>query len=102
MSIQVSNIFDNSMIKTIDEQDRIVDSINVSHNPLNANPISYKMAVVSAEANDWTVAINNELDSMKAQDVFQTTSIRDALKEVPRESILSTKSKASTLTKHLH
>ncbi|MBW0473175.1 hypothetical protein O181_012890 [Austropuccinia psidii MF-1] len=66
MLIQVSNIFDNSMIKNIDGQDKSVDSINVSYDPLNATPIRYKIAIVSAEANDWSMAINSELDSMKA------------------------------------
>ncbi|MBW0542359.1 hypothetical protein O181_082074 [Austropuccinia psidii MF-1] len=91
MSIQVSNVFDTSMIRIVDKQDKFVDSINVSFDPINAAPINYKMALSSAEAPDWNIAINKEIDSMKAQDVFIVSTISDAIKEVPRESILSTK-----------
>ncbi|MBW0500251.1 hypothetical protein O181_039966 [Austropuccinia psidii MF-1] len=90
-SIQVNNLFDDSMILAVEKQDNLVNSVNVSHDPVDAAPISYKEAITSDEADSWCTAINEELASMNEQDVFEVSNMRKALMEVPQESILSTK-----------
>ncbi|MBW0527998.1 hypothetical protein O181_067713 [Austropuccinia psidii MF-1] len=91
MSIQAKDIFDDSMIKTIEKQDRMINSINMIYNPVTAAPVDYKTAINSAEGDAWSTAIGEELASMDEQEVFELSDIRTALLNVPHESILSTK-----------
>ncbi|MBW0469179.1 hypothetical protein O181_008894 [Austropuccinia psidii MF-1] len=79
------------MILAVKKQDDLVKSVNVSHDPINGAPISYKEAITLGEANEWGVAINEELASMNDQHVFEILTVQKALMEVPRKSILSTK-----------
>ncbi|MBW0461269.1 hypothetical protein O181_000984 [Austropuccinia psidii MF-1] len=67
------------MIKQINFQDSLISELNSSDNLSSTMPTNYKEA------------INNKLSSMAEQDVFIETGLQNALKEVPRESILSTK-----------
>ncbi|MBW0570797.1 hypothetical protein O181_110512, partial [Austropuccinia psidii MF-1] len=90
-SIQINNIFDDSMIKQINLQDLLISELNSSDDLSSTIPTNYKEAMSSPQATLWEQAINKELRSMAEQDVFIETSLQNALKEVPRESILSTK-----------
>ncbi|MBW0534653.1 hypothetical protein O181_074368 [Austropuccinia psidii MF-1] len=91
LSIQTNDIFDNSMIKQINLQDSLISKLNSSDNLSSALPTSYKEAMSSTQAALWQQAINDKLNSMTEQEVFMESNLQDALKEVPRESILSTK-----------
>ncbi|MBW0468881.1 hypothetical protein O181_008596 [Austropuccinia psidii MF-1] len=62
--IQASSIFDGSMILAIEKQDKLVSSVNVSHDPIHVTPINYREALASAEANEWNIAIEEELTSI--------------------------------------
>ncbi|MBW0538815.1 hypothetical protein O181_078530 [Austropuccinia psidii MF-1] len=90
-NIQVNDIFDASMIKQIELQDSFVSEINLGHDVVDIIPVSYDEALISAELDGWKQAISEELQCMKDQDVFEFHDLGDALQEVPRESILSTK-----------
>ncbi|MBW0547306.1 hypothetical protein O181_087021 [Austropuccinia psidii MF-1] len=90
-SIQINNIFDDSMIKQINLQDSFISELNSLNDLSLTMPSTYKEAMTSPQAVLWKQAINDELNSMSEQNVFIETNLQDALKEVPRESILSTK-----------
>ncbi|MBW0536413.1 hypothetical protein O181_076128 [Austropuccinia psidii MF-1] len=62
MSIQVKDIFDDSMIK-------MISSINMIYDPVSAAPIDYNTAINSVEGNDWSAAIGEELTSMNEQQI---------------------------------
>ncbi|MBW0537604.1 hypothetical protein O181_077319 [Austropuccinia psidii MF-1] len=53
--------------------------------------MTYKEAMSSEEKIEWSLAIQEEMNSMKEENVFIVKNLNDALKEVPHESILSTK-----------
>ncbi|MBW0535399.1 hypothetical protein O181_075114 [Austropuccinia psidii MF-1] len=79
------------MIKEIQLQDSLISAIN-SHTDLSTTlPTDYNSTMTSPDASHWRQAIDEELQSMKEQDVFIQSNLWEALKEVPRESILSTK-----------
>ncbi|MBW0561382.1 hypothetical protein O181_101097 [Austropuccinia psidii MF-1] len=67
MSIQVEDIFDDSMIKVIEKQDKMIALINMIYNPVTAAPIDYNTVINSAEGNDWRTSIEEELTSMNEQ-----------------------------------
>ncbi|MBW0533606.1 hypothetical protein O181_073321 [Austropuccinia psidii MF-1] len=89
--VDTRNIFDDSMIKKVEEQDHMINLANIVYDPVTAAPINYHEALKSEEADDWRTAIKEELGSMDEQKVFEILDIRASLMEVPRESILSTK-----------
>ncbi|MBW0502546.1 hypothetical protein O181_042261 [Austropuccinia psidii MF-1] len=90
-SIQVRNIFDGSMVNELNQQDATVRNLaNQSSSHLSI-PTTYKEAIVSDNGANWIEAINEEIRSMKNEEVFSSILLKDALREVPRESILSTK-----------
>ncbi|MBW0494711.1 hypothetical protein O181_034426 [Austropuccinia psidii MF-1] len=90
-SIQVHNLFDISMIEELQKQDdSIVDLSNHSGLQLSI-PENYKEEIISSNKNDWLRAINEEMESMKIEQVFTQVSLKDALREVPHESILGTR-----------
>ncbi|MBW0538320.1 hypothetical protein O181_078035 [Austropuccinia psidii MF-1] len=90
-NIQVDDLFDASIIKQIEIQDLFVSEINSRHDIMDVIPVSYNDALISAESDGWKQAINEELQCMVDQDVFEFHDLGKALWEVPRESILSTK-----------
>ncbi|MBW0466165.1 hypothetical protein O181_005880 [Austropuccinia psidii MF-1] len=53
--------------------------------------MSYKEAMSSTQEDLWKQDIMERLDSMTKQEVLINTNLQEALKEVPQESILSTK-----------
>ncbi|MBW0541448.1 hypothetical protein O181_081163 [Austropuccinia psidii MF-1] len=89
--IQAKELFDGSMIDEIQKQDRMVNQMSKQHDLLNSMPTSYKDAMNSHESNNWSHAIKEELGSMAQENVFEITSLKDALAKVPHESICSTK-----------
>ncbi|MBW0506242.1 hypothetical protein O181_045957 [Austropuccinia psidii MF-1] len=90
-SIQVRDIFDGSMVEELKHQDAsIVDSCNRSGLQISI-PATYDEAITSHNKNDWIQAINEEIDSMKTEDVFTLVTLKVALCEVPHESILGTR-----------
>ncbi|MBW0543150.1 hypothetical protein O181_082865 [Austropuccinia psidii MF-1] len=90
-SIQVHNLFDKSMINEITNQDKLITEISSTTNLDIVLPTTYWEAIHSNERNEWIAAINDELESMVKEDVFETVELKRALAEVPHESILSTK-----------
>ncbi|MBW0482535.1 hypothetical protein O181_022250 [Austropuccinia psidii MF-1] len=91
LSIQAENLFDPSMIKESEIQDQFMSTINNTHDPLSTIPTTYKEAISSYEQGQWREAIKEELDSMNQEEIFEKFSIREALKEVPHNSVLHTK-----------
>ncbi|MBW0538660.1 hypothetical protein O181_078375 [Austropuccinia psidii MF-1] len=90
-SIQVNNLFDKSMINEIDKQDKLITTISSTMNPDIVLPTTYRGAIHSDERDQWVAAINEELESMVEEDVFKSVELKQALAEVPHESILSPK-----------
>ncbi|MBW0536179.1 hypothetical protein O181_075894, partial [Austropuccinia psidii MF-1] len=89
--IQVQDVFDDSMVKELDKQDELIPQI-LNHNALQVSiPSTYKEAIILGNKDEWIGAINEEIGSMATEKVFTTFDLGDALKEVPHESILSTK-----------
>ncbi|MBW0476476.1 hypothetical protein O181_016191 [Austropuccinia psidii MF-1] len=89
--IQVDNPFYGSMIGQLNKQDSVISALNSSSNPTMVLPMTYDKAMSSLQAKEWKKAIEEELNSMTEQQVFVTSNISKALKETPRDSILSTK-----------
>ncbi|MBW0532137.1 hypothetical protein O181_071852 [Austropuccinia psidii MF-1] len=89
--IQVDNLFDGSMIGQLNKQDYFISALNSSSDPTAALPMTYDEEMSSLQASDWKREIKEELHSMNEQQVFGTSSIGEALRETPRNSILSTK-----------
>ncbi|MBW0522566.1 hypothetical protein O181_062281 [Austropuccinia psidii MF-1] len=89
--IQSKELFDGSMIEEIQKQDQMVNQMSKQHDLLNSMPNSYKDAMNSHESNNWSCAIKDKLGIMAQEDVFEITSLKDALATVPHESICSTK-----------
>ncbi|MBW0567837.1 hypothetical protein O181_107552 [Austropuccinia psidii MF-1] len=90
-SIQVRNLFDTSMIDEFNWQDK---SLLISTSDANLHvsiPSDYKEAMVSIDKVHWNAAIYEEIGSMRDENVFETIDLKEALKEVPHQSILSTK-----------
>ncbi|MBW0535087.1 hypothetical protein O181_074802 [Austropuccinia psidii MF-1] len=90
-TIQALNIVDDSMIKEMDSQDKMISSLNSSCNISNILPMTYKESFESRDIVKWKAAINDELSSMNSEKVFTIVNLKEALKNVPRESILSSK-----------
>ncbi|MBW0535338.1 hypothetical protein O181_075053 [Austropuccinia psidii MF-1] len=90
-SIQIDNVFDNSMIKVLEQQDSFISAINSSHDIADVTRRDFNSAMLSSESNQWKDAVAEELKSMGDQDVFEICNLSQALKEVPHESILGTK-----------
>ncbi|MBW0541760.1 hypothetical protein O181_081475 [Austropuccinia psidii MF-1] len=90
-TIQALNLFDPSMVKEIEYQDKIISSMNSTHDMSHMIPTDYKEALKSAKSENWKSAMNKELNSMEEENVFSTVNINTALQQTPRESILSTK-----------
>ncbi|MBW0540613.1 hypothetical protein O181_080328 [Austropuccinia psidii MF-1] len=91
LTIQALNIFDDSMIKEIDSQDRMISSLNSSFKISDIIPTTYKEAFESYDVDKRKTAINDELSSMNRKKVFTVVNLKEALKTVPWESILSSK-----------
>ncbi|MBW0480340.1 hypothetical protein O181_020055 [Austropuccinia psidii MF-1] len=89
--IQVDNLFDGSMIGQLNKQDSVISALNSSSDLTATLPTTYDEAMSSAQAKEWKKAMSEELNSMEEQQVFVASNINEALKETPRESILSTK-----------
>ncbi|MBW0539131.1 hypothetical protein O181_078846 [Austropuccinia psidii MF-1] len=90
-AIQVQDVFDDSMVKELNKQDELIPQI-LNHNALQVSiPSTYKEAIISGNKDEWIGAINEEIGSGATEKVFTTFDLGDALKEVPHESILSTK-----------
>ncbi|MBW0562844.1 hypothetical protein O181_102559 [Austropuccinia psidii MF-1] len=90
-TIQAMHIFDDSMIKEINLQDKMVSSLNSNCKLSNVIPTTYKEAFDSGDGDKWGSAINEELSSKHDEKVFTTVNLKEALRIVPRESILSSK-----------
>ncbi|MBW0503131.1 hypothetical protein O181_042846 [Austropuccinia psidii MF-1] len=90
-TIQVKDLFDGAMISEIEKQEQLVHCLNSKNDMPDILPSSYKEAMQSDESNDWSNAIDEELRSMEEEKVFEITDLSRALREVPHESICSTK-----------
>ncbi|MBW0540441.1 hypothetical protein O181_080156 [Austropuccinia psidii MF-1] len=90
-SIQIHDLFDNSMVKELNLQDKsTADALNITGLHLLV-PSNYREAMVSINKTDWVGAIDEEIGSMVTEKVFTPSDLHDALKEVPHQSILGTK-----------
>ncbi|MBW0468093.1 hypothetical protein O181_007808 [Austropuccinia psidii MF-1] len=90
-SIQINNIFDDSMVKLLEQQDFFISAINSNHDMADITPRDFDSAMLSTESGQWKNAVAEELRSMDDQDVFEVCDLSLALNEVPHESILGTK-----------
>ncbi|MBW0555671.1 hypothetical protein O181_095386 [Austropuccinia psidii MF-1] len=90
-SIQISNLLDDSMIKEITRQDRLIATLSKETDPAIMLPTTYREAINSKDKDQWIGAIKDELKSMEEESVFEMVDLKQALAEVPHESILSTK-----------
>ncbi|MBW0548859.1 hypothetical protein O181_088574 [Austropuccinia psidii MF-1] len=89
--IQIHDLFDNSMVKELNLQDKsTADALNIAGLHLSV-PSNYREAMVSINKTDWVRAIDEEIGSMVTEKVFTPFNLHEALKEVPHESILGTK-----------
>ncbi|MBW0544541.1 hypothetical protein O181_084256 [Austropuccinia psidii MF-1] len=85
-----SVVFDEDTYYVSDIRQRA--SINLLQNGLEISiPSTYCEAMISDNKDFWAQAINEEIDSMRTENVFVPVDLHEALKEIPHESILSTK-----------
>ncbi|MBW0536227.1 hypothetical protein O181_075942, partial [Austropuccinia psidii MF-1] len=90
-SIQIHDLFDNSMVKELNLQDKsTADALNTTGLHLSV-PSNYKEAMISINKTDWVSAIDEEIGSMMTEKVFTPSDLHNALKEVPHQSILGTR-----------
>ncbi|MBW0571886.1 hypothetical protein O181_111601 [Austropuccinia psidii MF-1] len=80
--IQVNNLFNKSMVNELINQDKLITEISSA---------TYQEAIQLVNRNQWITAINDELESIIEENIFETIELKQALAEVPHESILSTK-----------
>ncbi|MBW0537165.1 hypothetical protein O181_076880 [Austropuccinia psidii MF-1] len=90
-SIQVSDIFDNSMILELEKQDALVSSLNTVSDSSNITPMTFKDVMISPQKDNWISAIDDELKSMQEEDVFEIINLKDALQNKKASDILSTR-----------
>ncbi|MBW0575212.1 hypothetical protein O181_114927 [Austropuccinia psidii MF-1] len=90
-SSQIGNLFDDSMIREINLQDKLIATILKETDPAIMLPTTYREEINSEDKDKWVGAIRDELKSMEEENVFEVVDLRAALAEVPHESILSTK-----------
>ncbi|MBW0527366.1 hypothetical protein O181_067081 [Austropuccinia psidii MF-1] len=87
-SLQVNDIFDNSMVNKLNLQDESILDIS-NHRGLQLSiPSTYREAMISGNKADWLSAIAQEIGSMATEKVLMPCDLHDALKEVPHKSIL--------------
>ncbi|MBW0536702.1 hypothetical protein O181_076417 [Austropuccinia psidii MF-1] len=79
------------MIEELNQQDKSIVAMSDQSGLQISIPATYKEALVSRNKTDWIRAIDEEIESMKTQAVFTPVLLKDALKEVPHESILGTR-----------
>ncbi|MBW0461685.1 hypothetical protein O181_001400 [Austropuccinia psidii MF-1] len=90
-SIQARDLFDSSMVTELNRQDESIDNA-LNNTGLHLSiPSNYGEAMTSVNKTDWISAIDEEIGSMMMEKVFTPFHLRDALREVPHESILGTK-----------
>ncbi|MBW0530116.1 hypothetical protein O181_069831 [Austropuccinia psidii MF-1] len=89
-SIQASDIFDDSMILKIENQDTLIASLNTHSDSFTITPTTFEDVTVSLQKDHWVAAINDELKSMKDEDVFEVIDLKDALRNQKLSDILST------------
>ncbi|MBW0575580.1 hypothetical protein O181_115295 [Austropuccinia psidii MF-1] len=90
-NIKLDDVFDALMIRKIEIQDSFVSEINSHHDIMDIITMSYDDVLIYTELDVWKQAIDEELQFMKDQDVFESHDLSKALQEVPCKSILSTK-----------
>ncbi|MBW0536352.1 hypothetical protein O181_076067, partial [Austropuccinia psidii MF-1] len=90
-SIQVRDIFDSSMVNELNKQYRSTSQLSERNGLTISIPSTYREAMISEHKSSWAKAIDEEVESMRTEDVFVPVDLNIALKEVPHESILSTK-----------
>ncbi|MBW0580557.1 hypothetical protein O181_120272 [Austropuccinia psidii MF-1] len=90
-SIQVTDLFDEYMVKEINNQDKLITTISKETDPEVVLPNSYHEAIKSANRNQWIKAMKDRLNSMIEENLFKRVGLKQALAKVPHESILSTK-----------
>ncbi|MBW0528770.1 hypothetical protein O181_068485 [Austropuccinia psidii MF-1] len=90
-SIQALNLLDDMMIRELATQDRMISIITSYPDPVSINPTHYKDVINLPERHSWLLAVEEELSSMNEQDVFEVIEMKDALRMVKTEDILSTR-----------
>ncbi|MBW0462605.1 hypothetical protein O181_002320 [Austropuccinia psidii MF-1] len=90
-SIQASNLFDHSMMTEIETQDSLICSLNNSSDLCNIIPTSLKEISSSPDKLLWEQAMNEEILSMKEEDVFELTNLSTVLQTQKHSDILSSK-----------
>ncbi|MBW0481226.1 hypothetical protein O181_020941 [Austropuccinia psidii MF-1] len=90
-SIQVYDLFKESMINKINHQDKLITAIFKETYQAIMLPTTYHEAINSRDKDQWIEAIEDGLSSMKEENVFKMVELKKELAEVLHESILSTK-----------
>ncbi|MBW0478945.1 hypothetical protein O181_018660 [Austropuccinia psidii MF-1] len=89
--LQVRDIFDSSMVKELNKQDQSATHLSNTSGLEISIPSTYHEAMISDNKVFLTKAINKEIKSMQAENVFISVDLNESLREVPHESILGTK-----------
>ncbi|MBW0513326.1 hypothetical protein O181_053041 [Austropuccinia psidii MF-1] len=90
-SIQVSDLMDSSMVKEIKMQDLLICSWNTQSNLCDVIPTSLKEVSLLPDKELWEKAINDEINSMVEEEVFELTDLSTALQTQKVSNILSSK-----------
>ncbi|MBW0536750.1 hypothetical protein O181_076465 [Austropuccinia psidii MF-1] len=81
-SIQVKNIFDESMVNELNHQDESVLNMSDCSGLQLSIPSNYGEAMISENKTDWLSAIAQEIESIATDKVLTPCSLHDALKGV--------------------
>ncbi|MBW0576093.1 hypothetical protein O181_115808, partial [Austropuccinia psidii MF-1] len=87
----------------LDEFNRQDESllISASTNYLYAKILSdYKEAMISVDKAHWSAAIRDKIRRIEEEDVSEALDLKEALKEVPNQRILSTKQNSLSMVSY--
>ncbi|MBW0523358.1 hypothetical protein O181_063073 [Austropuccinia psidii MF-1] len=70
-TIELKNLFDNSLIQEMKEQDECLNLLNVSSMYCNGAPTNYNKAKSSPQAEEWMAACEEELGNLKSMGVWE-------------------------------
>ncbi|MBW0469082.1 hypothetical protein O181_008797 [Austropuccinia psidii MF-1] len=79
------------MVEELQRQNALIVDLSNQSGLQISIPATYKEAIVLTNKSDWLWAIDEEMASMKTEDIFTPVNLKNALQEVPNESILGTR-----------
>ncbi|MBW0474095.1 hypothetical protein O181_013810 [Austropuccinia psidii MF-1] len=78
--MQVHNILGNSVVDELNWEYNSIPNISNGRAQELSLPSTYREAMVSVNNIEWVCAINEEIESMKTEEVFTEVNLNDALK----------------------